>query len=95
MPWIDPQTPELPFQSGSETSHEAAVKASKFVGRQGERVWEWFWDRPEGATQREASEALGISRASVCARVRALELAGRLVKTVRRRNACSVYQAVR
>lgn len=86
---------ELPFQSQSPTSHDAAVAAAEFIGLQGERVFEWFERQAGGATQREASEALGIGRPSMCARVRALELAGRLVKCSGRRQGCAIYRTVR
>lgn len=92
MPYAD-QSYALPFTSGSETSREAAIKAADFVGQQGEVVYAWFADQIEGGTQREASEALQIGRPSICARTRALELAGRLVKTENRRQGCAVYIA--
>ena len=50
----------------------------------------WFGWR-YGATQRECSAELGISRQSMCARVRALEIRGDLVKTATRRGGCVVY----
>lgn len=80
MPYADIFTPELPWTSGSDTSHEAAVQAKDFVGPQGEAVLAWFRSRRDG-TQKEAAAALGMGRASICARVRALEMAGALVKT--------------
>jgi hypothetical protein len=89
VPYVDSLTPELPFQSSSDTSHDAAVAAQDFVGKQGEVVYRWFVGKRSGATQKEASDALGIARASMCARVRALEMAGRLVKTAARRDGCA------
>lgn len=94
MPYIDSLTPDLPFQSESPTSHAAAVKAHDFVSQQGEKVFAWFAQRRSGATQKEASEALEIGRPSMCARVRALEQAGRLVKTSARRDGCQVYEVL-
>lgn len=94
MPYIDSANRELPFQSGSDTSHAAALRAQSFVGRQGVKVLLWFEGRGErGGTQKEAAEALGIGRPSVCARVNALEQQGRLVKTTLRRGGCAVYRA--
>lgn len=94
MPYADPINRELPFQSQSETSHDAAVQARDFVGKQGVQVWCWFESRGAyGGTQREAAEALGIGRPSIAARVNALEQQGRLRKTAQRRAGCSVYTA--
>lgn len=94
MAFIDPANYELPFQSGSDTSHAAAVKAQKFVGKQGIEVLSWFRDRGSyGGTQKEC-EAAGFRRSSVCARVNALEKVGNLVKTNERRDGCAVYRAV-
>ena len=85
-----PNRPAVPYQRSSATSREAARRAERFVGRQGERVANWFaLQGRTGATQKQASIALGISRASVCARVNALERAGRLVKTARRVDGCA------
>jgi DNA-binding IclR family transcriptional regulator len=67
----------------------------KFVGPQGIAVLAWFHQRGErGGTQREVSEALGITRASVAARVHALEKVGNLRKTKERKAGCFVYRAV-
>ena len=89
-----PMRPKLstPFQPASETSREAAERAQAFVGDQGARVLAWIQVRGSfGATQRECSEALGIGRPSICARVRALEQVGQIVKTDRKRDGCFVY----
>jgi hypothetical protein len=92
MPYLHPTSYELPFQSGSDTSRDAARKAQRFVSRQGWEVLAWFRDRGEvGGTQREASQALGIERSSMCARCNALEKVGNLVKTTERRGGCAVY----
>lgn len=90
MPYLDASY-ALPFQGQSDTSREAAEKARHFIGRQGRAV-EGFVSRcSKGATQMEIAECMGIGRPSVCARVRALELAGRLRKTEERRGNCAVY----
>lgn len=95
MPFLRPESYELPFASESDTSRDAAVKAEKFVGKQGREVLEWFRSRGiVGATQREASEALGIARASMAARVHALEKQGQLWKTTARHQGCALYIAV-
>jgi DNA-binding MarR family transcriptional regulator len=92
MPYLDPANHQLPFQSGSETSRDAAVKAQRFVGKQGADVLHFLeWAGDCGATQREIAEALHIGRPSVCARVRALEQCGDVVKTPARRQNCAVY----
>ncbi len=93
MPYVDVLTPELPFQSGSDTSREAAVKARDFVGPQGEQVLAWFRSRGvDGGTMKEAEKEIPMQRASVCARVSALEKRGDLMKTTERRNKCAVYR---
>lgn len=94
MPYLDSINRELPFNQ-AETSRDAAVKARDFVGRQGVQVLCWFEGRGAyGGTQREAAEALGIGRPSICARVNALEAQGCLVKSEQRRLGCAVYTAV-
>lgn len=94
MPYIDSANYELPYHAESETSRAAALKAKAFVGRQGLTVLAFFISRDTyGATQIEASTALNIGRPSMCARVRALEQQGELVKTDRRRAGCAVYTA--
>lgn len=86
-------TDGLPFQSSSDTSRDAALAAQKFVGQQGQTVLAWFQSVEDG-TQRECSTALNISRASMAARVNALETLGQLRRTDRRRDACACYEAV-
>ena len=91
MPYTN-SSPSLPF-SEPTTSRDAALKARRFVGKQGRDVLAWFRERGSyGGTQKEAAAALDIGRASICARVNALEKAGQLVKSITdRREACSVY----
>jgi hypothetical protein len=92
MAYADPTNYALPFQSDSVTSRDASLKARKFIGQQGDRVLGWFEGQGvEGGTQKDVSLALGVSRASVCARVNALEQVGDLVKTDLRRDGCSLY----
>ena len=98
MPYLEPANYALPFQSGSDTSRDAALRAKQFVGRQGLAVLAWFESRgSHGGTQKECAAALGIARASVCARVRALEQCGQLMKCsiATRREGCMVYRVTR
>lgn len=85
----------LPYASGdSDTSHDAAVAALAFVGPQGQKVLDAI-QHSAGLTQPEISLRCGIGRASVCARVRALEQAGKVRKIDGvRRGGCAVYVAV-
>ena len=81
----------------SETSREAAVRARSFVGPQGEQVYAvieyWSDDPGYGITQPELAERLSLGRPSVCARVRALELAGRIEKIPGvKRDGCAAYR---
>lgn len=93
MPYADPANYDLPFQSSSDTSRDAVDRARDFVGRQGQLVLDWIRDQGSiGATQKETSAALAIDRASICARVHALEKRGDLVKTTERRDGCCVYR---
>lgn len=86
----------LPWQAGSDTSHDAAVKASAFSGRQAANVYAFIrTSGSAGVTQREASDYLDIGRPSICARFRELEQAGRIVKTTARREGCACYVAVK
>lgn len=86
----------VPFAAGSETSHEAAIRAQKFVNRQGLVVYRWLRKRGGfGGTQREAAEYLGITRQSLCARFKALQDAGAIVcvKSMKR-SGCCAYRVV-
>lgn len=85
-----------PFQRGSDTSKEAAVKALAFVAEQGWKVLAWIEAQGEhGATQKEAEAALDIGRPSLCARFRALEQTSMILKTGKRRQGCRVYRVMR
>ena len=93
MPYLKSASYELPFASGSDTSRDAAIRAERFVGAQGRAVYDWWLLQGEhGATQREASAAMGIERASICARVNELEKQERLTRTLDRRAGCVVYK---
>ena len=91
-----PQTAHgVPYAAGSETSYEAALRASEFVCEQGMRVYHWIRAQGAyGATQKEAEAALGISRPSLCGRFKALEDARAIRKTSRRRGGCGVYMVI-
>ncbi len=90
---VVPQTVHgVPYAPGSDTSYEAALRASAFVCQQGLRVYRWVRAQgPHGATQKEAETALGITRQSLCARFKALEDVDAVQKTARRRGGCGVY----
>ena len=93
MPYVQPAQQALPWQSGSETSHEAAVAAGSFASTQEALVLQWFQAQRIARTQKEASSALGVDRASMCARVRHLEILGAVVKTTQKRDGCFCYLA--
>lgn len=93
MPYTAGQ-PSLPWQAGSATSHDAAMKAQGFSGEQAYRVLGFLrWCGAGGATQKEAEHSLQIGRPSLCARFRELEQAGQIMKTAERRQGCAVYKA--
>lgn len=84
-----------PFASRSDTSYEAALHAQAFVSEQGVTVFRWLRTTgASGGTQKEAAAALGIARPSLCARFKALEDAGAIRKTAKRRAGCAAYVAV-
>ena len=93
MPYLDANR-QLPFQTGSATSRDAAIRAQNWVGPQGDRVLAWLQGRANG-TQKECARELGIDRASACARFRALEIRGDIEKTEDRRGGCTAYAVVR
>lgn len=93
MPYVDSLTPELPWASGSETSHAAAVKMRDHVGKQGEDVLTWFKAQgARGGIYTEAMAALKLKSGAVCPRIKALRVRGDLVKTTERREGCAVYR---
>jgi hypothetical protein len=82
-----------PFAAGSQTSFEAALRASSFVSKQGLEVYRWLRDRGSyGGTMAEAEAALSIKRQSLCARFRALEQTGAIRKAEKKRSGCGVYE---
>lgn len=90
-----PPAPLPPYAKGSATSRDAALAVRSYIAQQGEIVYAWIAECGSGgATQKEASAALGIGRPSMAARFNALAQAGRIRKTDQRRQACAVYQAI-
>lgn len=95
MPCADPANGELPFQSGSETSHDAAVAAKEFNGRQQTQYREWLERKGEhGGTDKEAEQELKMARSSICARRGELKKAGRVIDTETRRGGCAVWRLI-
>ena len=90
-----PIEPMPPYQRGSATSKDAAIRAQDFVGEQGQRVLIWIAKQGEhGATQREAAAALTIGRPSIAARFNALAGTHAILKTGTRREGCAVYRVI-
>lgn len=84
-----------PYAAGSDTSHEAAIRAQKWAGPQGVKVYRWIVDRGQyGGTQKEAQRLIPIGQSSACGRFKALEDAGAIEKTSAHREGCIVYRAV-
>lgn len=92
MPYLDSANYELPYQTGSATSQDAARAAQPWACQQGLAVLAYVRECLDGCTQKDISRGLALGRPSVAARVHALEQAGKLVKTDRRRDGCSVYR---
>lgn len=93
MPYARPAQQELPWQAGSDTSHDAAVAADGFANHQRARYFQWLRDRGEwGGTDKEAHAALGIERSSLCCRRMELRRQGRVEKTEMRREGCAVFR---
>jgi DNA-binding MarR family transcriptional regulator len=90
MPYLDAANRQLPFQSGSTTSRDAAVAADAFLCEQAEVVLTWIRQRTSG-TQKDAASETGISRQSLAARFNELEHAQLIAKTDERRDRCAVY----
>lgn len=94
MPYLLPATRALPFQSGSETSHDAALGARTFSGDQERRYFEWLRARGAyGATDAEAALGTGIRLSSICARRNRLVSAGLVERTDQRRARGAVWRA--
>lgn len=95
MPYADSANGELPFQTGSDTSHDAAVAAKAFNGRQQTQYREWLALKGEdGGTDKEAAKELEMERSSICARRGELKKAGRVIDTERRRSGCAVWRLI-
>lgn len=93
MPYIDAVQRALPWQSGSDTSHDAAAAARSFSGRQRQMYLDWLRAKgPIGGTDAEAEVELAMRRSSVCARRN--ELLGVIYKTAWRRFGCAVWMAL-
>ncbi len=91
-----PIEPMPPYQRGSATSKDAAIRAQDFVGEQGHRVLAWIEKQGErGATQKEAEAGLRIGRPSIAARFWALEGVHAILKTSERRGGCAVYRVLK
>lgn len=93
MPYLQSSTYELPFQSGSETSRDAAIAIEPVAETQRERYFAFVaLAGTQGRTDAEAESWLRMRRSSVCARRNELMKAGRIVQTDRRRKGCTVYR---
>lgn len=92
MPYLEPSTARLPFQSESPTSYDAAVRQQAVVQTQRAVYFDWLKARGDhGGTDAEA-EAIPMKRQSICARRNELEKQGLVVKTDQRRGGCAVYR---
>lgn len=97
---FDPLPARLPaFVRGSHTSKEAARTIRPDTARLRRIVLAFIVSRgADGATQKEASIALGIPRATLCPRFRELEgwqdYPVQIRKTVQRRDGCFAYVAL-
>jgi hypothetical protein len=92
MAWLNPSQTELPYQSGSFESREAAIAALPSAARGRQRVYQVIAGRGRyGATQREIAALLDLPRATVAPRCRELELDQVIVKADARRDGCRVY----
>lgn len=86
-------TPELPHNH-TPTSVAAARSMRYLAGSQLDRILKFVRDRGQhGATNEEIAEGTGIKLQSVCARARALELAGKVIDSKRQRNTTSGHPA--
>jgi len=82
-----------PYQSGSETSHEAAQGAFTFAETQRGVVYEYIAQQGDsGATMAEIEQACGIKRQSVCARFGELRAVRAIEKTDIRRGGCQAWR---
>lgn len=85
---------ELPFASGSDTSHEAAVQAESFAANQRTRYFIWLLSKGTyGGTDAEAEVELSMRRSSVCARRNELKAKGSVFNSGVRRGGCTAWRA--
>lgn len=76
----------LPFQAHSETSRKAAAEAAKSKESQSARIYALLVIEGErGITGREVFKRTGIKEGTVSARLRDLELTGKVLKTSQER----------
>lgn len=94
MPYADPIQPALPYQSGSETSRQAAIEMESHADTQRARYFQWLLSKGEaGGTDIEAADELGIKRQSLCPRRMELRARNLIFNSGRRRNSCTVWTA--
>ena len=69
MPWVDSAQQQLPYQSGSDTSHEAArAAASSAPSQRATLTAQYRRHAFAGVTDHEMSEATGLPINVICAR---------------------------
>lgn len=92
-----PYTPQsgLPFQSGSDTSHDAAIRAELFAQPQCRKYLDWLIAcGPTGGTDKEAHRGTGIARASICCRRMELKAQGLIADAGLRREGCTAWRVL-
>lgn len=95
QPDLFERSPLPPYAKGSETSRDSAVQAATFAADQRARVLAYVRRcGVSGATQKDAADALNISRQSAAPRFFELVEAKDIEKTTFRREGCAVYRAV-
>ena len=100
MPYLSPADETLPYQSGSDTSRDAAIQAQDGADRQRERVYAYIlgFGDGHGVTQKEAERFFlanppAVVRAALCPRFHELERAGKIEKLDGvRREGCAAYR---
>jgi hypothetical protein len=91
VPWTQAG---LPWAPHSDTSHDAAIAAEAFAGRQQVQYLTWLRSRGQrGGTDAEAEAEIPMRRSAVCARRNEAMRCGLVVKTDQRRGACAVWCA--
>lgn len=95
MGWIDNNTMELPFQTGSDTSEIAASAIEPSAERLRERVHRFLLDcGTRGATDEEIQMGTGLRVSTQVPRRRELVLAGHVIDTGFRRQTVKLRPAV-